>query len=93
LASEESLAKVSVVGIGMLTRPGYAARMFASLGDAGIPIKMVSISEIQVTCVVPADRAEDAVRSLHRTFDLHPYRGTARESRGVAASLTTAARR
>jgi len=67
---EEDLGKVSVVGTGMLNRPGYAARMFASLGKAGIPIRMVSTSEIQVTCVVPAQRVEEAVRQLHRDFDL-----------------------
>src|SRR5919107_6037582 len=64
------LGKVSVVGTGMLNRPGYAARMFASLGEAGIPIRMVSTSEIQVTCVLPAERVEEAVRVLHRDFEL-----------------------
>ncbi len=67
---EEDLGKVSVVGTGMLNRPGYAARMFYSLGEAGIPIRMVSTSEIQVTCVVPAERVEEAVRQLHRDFEL-----------------------
>jgi aspartate kinase len=67
---EEGLGKVSVVGTGMLNRPGYAARMFASLGEAGIPIRMVSTSEIQVTCVVPAERVEEAVRQLHKDFEL-----------------------
>jgi aspartate kinase len=67
---EEDLGKVSVVGTGMLNRPGYAARMFASLGEAGIPIRMVSTSEIQVTCVVPAERVEEAVRQLHKDFEL-----------------------
>jgi aspartate kinase len=67
---EEGLGKVSVVGTGMLNRPGYAARMFTSLGEAGIPIRMVSTSEIQVTCVVPAERVEEAVCQLHRDFEL-----------------------
>jgi aspartate kinase len=67
---ERDLGKVSVVGTGMLNRPGYAAKMFASLGEAGIPIRMVSTSEIQVTCVLPADRVEEAVRVLHRDFEL-----------------------
>jgi aspartate kinase len=67
---EEGLGKVSVVGTGMLNRPGYAARMFYSLGEAGIPIRMVSTSEIQVTCVVPAERVEEAVRQLHKDFEL-----------------------
>jgi aspartate kinase len=67
---EEELGKVSVVGTGMLNRPGYAARMFATLGEAGIPIRLVSTSEIQVTCVLPAGRVEEAVRVLHRDFEL-----------------------
>ncbi|HET7481060.1 MAG TPA: aspartate kinase [Rubrobacteraceae bacterium] len=67
---EEDLGKVSVVGTGMLNRPGYAARMFSSLGEAGIPIRMVSTSEIQVTCVLPAERVEEAVRRLHKDFEL-----------------------
>jgi aspartate kinase len=67
---EEDLGKVSVVGTGMLNRPGYAARMFATLGEAGIPIRLVSTSEIQVTCVLPAGRVEEAVRVLHSDFEL-----------------------
>jgi len=67
---EEELGKVSVVGTGMLNRPGYAARMFATLGEVGIPIRLVSTSEIQVTCVLPAGRVEEAVRVLHRDFEL-----------------------
>ena len=67
---EEELGKVSVVGTGMLNRPGYAARMFGTLGEAGIPIRLVSTSEIQVTCVLPAGRVEEAVRVLHRDFEL-----------------------
>ena len=67
---EEELGKVSVVGTGMLNRPGYAARMFETLGEAGIPIRLVSTSEIQVTCVLPAEQVEEAVRVLHRDFEL-----------------------
>jgi len=67
---EEELGKVSVVGTGMLNRPGYAAKMFDSLGQLDIPIRMVSTSEIQVTCVLPADRVEKAVRRLHEDYEL-----------------------
>lgn len=67
---EEGLGKVSVVGTGMLNRPGYAARMFDTLGEAGIPIRMVSTSEIQVTCVLQAHNVEEAVRRLHESFEL-----------------------
>jgi aspartate kinase len=68
--AEEDLGKVSVVGTGMLNRPGYAASMFDALGRAGIPIRMVSTSEIQVTCVIPAQNVEEAVRRLHKYFEL-----------------------
>jgi aspartate kinase len=67
---EQDLGKVSVVGTGMLNRPGYAARMFGALGRVGIPIRMVSTSEIQVTCVVPQERVEETVRILHEDFKL-----------------------
>jgi aspartate kinase len=67
---EIELGKVSVVGTGMLNRPGYAAKMFATLAEARIPIRMVSTSEIQVTCVIPEEKVEEAVRLLHRAFEL-----------------------
>ncbi len=67
---EENLGKVSVVGTGMLNRPGYAAKMFDALGRADIPIRMVSTSEFQVTCVIPAAQVEEAVRRLHEEFEL-----------------------
>lgn len=67
---EEDLGKVSVVGTGMLNRPGYAAKMFDTLGEAGIPIRMVSTSEIQVTCVMRAEEVGEAVRRLHGSFEL-----------------------
>jgi len=67
---EENLGKISVVGTGMLNRPGYAAKMFDALGRVDIPIRMVSTSEIQVTCVIPAAQVEEAVRRLHEEFEL-----------------------
>ncbi|HLL41209.1 MAG TPA: aspartate kinase [Rubrobacteraceae bacterium] len=67
---EENLGKVSVIGTGMLNRPGYAAKMFDALGREDIPIRMVSTSEIQVTCVIPAAQVKEAVRRLHEEFEL-----------------------
>jgi aspartate kinase len=64
------LAKVSLVGTGMLNTPGIAARMFRTLADARINIEMISTSEIRITCIVDQDRAEAAVRALHAAFDL-----------------------
>jgi aspartate kinase len=68
VAAQGGLAKVSLVGTGMLNRPGYVARLFATLAEGGIGCLMVSTSEIQVTCVVPRDQAADAVRRIHDTF-------------------------
>ncbi len=66
----DDLAKVSIVGTGMQSAPGYAARMFGTLASAGINIGIISTSDIRITCVVPRDRAEDAVRLLHEAFEL-----------------------
>jgi len=68
VASQMGLAKVSLVGTGMLNRPGYAARLFATFAEADIPSLMVSTSEISVTCVVPQESAPRAVQRLHDTF-------------------------
>jgi aspartate kinase len=64
------LAKVSLVGTGMLNTPGVAARMFRTLADAGINIEMISTSEIRITCIVEQEHAQPAVRALHAAFDL-----------------------
>ena len=64
------LAKVSLVGTGMLGTPGIAARMFRTLAEAGINIEMISTSEIRITCIVRRDHAEPAARALHSAFQL-----------------------
>jgi len=64
------LAKVSLVGTGMLGTPGIAARMFRTLADSGINIEMISTSEIRITCIVERDQALPAVRALHAAFRL-----------------------
>lgn len=64
------LAKVSIVGVGMRSRPGVASRMFAALAEAGINILMVTTSEIKVSCVIEADKTGLAVRTLHSHFGL-----------------------
>jgi aspartate kinase len=66
----DDLAKVSIVGTGMQSSPGYAARMFRALAAAGINIAIISTSDIRITCVVPRERAEDAVQVLHSAFEL-----------------------
>ncbi len=67
---DKEIAKVSIVGIGMRSHSGIAAKMFGALADAGINIEMISTSEIKISCVVDRKRAEDAVRAIHKKFGL-----------------------
>jgi aspartate kinase len=67
---ESGLAKVSIVGAGMITNPGVAAEMFQQLAEQDISIKMVSTSDIKVSCVIPAEQTSLAVRTLHTAFGL-----------------------
>ncbi len=67
---DKGLAKVSVVGAGMVSQPGVAQRTFAALGDAGISILLISTSEIKISCVVEERFADAAVRVLHDKFEL-----------------------
>lgn len=62
------IAKVSIVGAGMIDRPGIAADMFEALSSAGINIKMISTSEIKISCLVDKSQSDDAVRSIHKQF-------------------------
>jgi aspartate kinase len=66
----EDIAKVSIVGVGMRTHSGVAAKMFGTLAKHGINIMMISTSEIKVSCVIDAKYTELAVRVLHDAFDL-----------------------
>lgn len=70
LDAEGGLAKVSVVGAGMASRPGVAAGVFRTLADAGIDVKMVSTSEIKISVVVEREQARRAARLLHTAFGL-----------------------
>ena len=67
---DTDLVKVSLIGTGMQSAPGYAALMFRTLSDAGINIELITTSEIRITVLVRADRGEEAVRLLHRAFAL-----------------------
>jgi aspartate kinase len=67
---DDKIAKVSIVGVGMRTHSGVAARMFESLGKEKINILMISTSEIKVSCVIEAKYTELAVRILHEAFGL-----------------------
>lgn len=67
---EVGLAKVSIVGSGMVSNPGVAAQMFEILRSASVPVKMVSTSEIKVSVVIPESDMEVAVAALHKQFGL-----------------------
>ena len=68
--ADADLGSVSIVGTGMATSPGYAARMFRVLYEHGINIELISTSEIRITCIVRADQVGEAVRALHDGFAL-----------------------
>ncbi len=68
--SDEDVAKISIVGAGLMDQPDVAARMFSGLGQAGINIKMISTSEIRISCVVSDKDAERSVRLVHELFHL-----------------------
>jgi aspartate kinase len=70
VATDETMGKVSIVGAGMKTHPGVAAKVFTTLGDNGINIEMISTSPIRISCVVPGERVPDAVKALHSAFEL-----------------------
>ena len=61
----EKMAKVSIVGAGMLGEPGVAAQMFGILGEENINIEIISTSEISITCLIAEDRVKDAIRAIH----------------------------
>ena len=67
---DDSIAKVSLVGAGMKTSPGIAAKMFRVLADEGINIEMISTSTIRISVVIAAVDMERAARSLHTAFGL-----------------------
>ncbi len=67
---DENIAKVSIVGAGMIDRPGVASTMFETLAENGINIRMISTSEIKISCLVNKDQASKAVKALHSVFQL-----------------------
>ncbi len=67
---DDKIAKISIVGAGMIDHPGIAAKMFKTLASLDINIKMISTSEIKISCLVEQSRANDAVEALHKIFGL-----------------------
>ena len=70
MTHDDHVAKVSVVGSGMATQPNVASRMFRALGDAGVNIQMITTSEIKISTLVSRDQAAEALRAVHREFEL-----------------------
>ena len=68
--TDDQIGKVSIIGAGMRSHPGVAAKVFKVLGDERINIEMISTSPIKISCVIAADRVPDAVRALHQAFEL-----------------------
>lgn len=68
--SDPNVAKVSIVGVGMVSRPGVAAEMFDALAKEGINIEMITTSEIKISCIVKGDQGKKAVQILHEKFGL-----------------------
>ena len=70
VVADDSLGKVSIVGTGIHSAPGYAARMFRTLSDSGINIEMISTGEIRIACIIRRSDVDKAVRALHKAFEL-----------------------
>jgi aspartate kinase len=70
MTTDPTVAKVSTIGAGLHNAPGYAARMFGTLADAGVNIEMISTSEVRITCVIEEASLKAALDALHGAFEL-----------------------
>jgi aspartate kinase len=70
LATDENMGTVSLIGAGMRTHPGVAAKVFETLGERGINIELITTSPIKISCAIRADSVPDAVQALHTAFGL-----------------------
>ena len=70
IVSDTELGKVSIVGTGMQNTPGFAAKMFDTLSNNGINIELISTSEIRITCIIREAKVKEAVRALHKAFEV-----------------------
>jgi aspartate kinase len=88
LNAHEEMGKVSIVGAGMRSHPGVAAKVFAVLAEEGVNIDMISTSPIKISCVIARDRVERAVQVLHSAFELSgPGTVSEEESFGARGAL------
>jgi aspartate kinase len=70
VVSDADVCKVSLVGIGMVSQPGTASKMFETLAAEKINIQLISTSEIKISCVIKAEQGKKAVQVLHKAFGL-----------------------
>jgi aspartate kinase len=70
IAADANIGKISIVGTGIQNTPGYAAKMFRALYDAGINIDLISTSEIRITVIIEEGKVKEAVKALHKAFEL-----------------------
>jgi aspartate kinase len=70
IVADKDIAKVSIVGVGMRSQSGVAAKMFKALAEKNINIEMISTSEIKISCIIRKDATEEAVKALHKAFGL-----------------------
>ncbi len=70
IGTDQQIGKVSIVGAGMRSHPGVAAKVFQTLAEQEINIEMISTSPIKISCIIRAQRVPDAVRALHAAFGL-----------------------
>jgi len=70
LDAHEEMGKVSIIGAGMRSHPGVAAKVFSVLAEEGVNIEMISTSPIKISCVIARDRVDGVVRALHTAFEL-----------------------
>jgi aspartate kinase len=87
--TDEQIGKVSIVGAGMRSHPGVAAKVFEVLGQREINIEMISTSPIKISCVISADRVPDAVKALHEAFELGADAVRPEEAQAAASSAPT----
>jgi aspartate kinase len=87
MSAHEEMGKVSIVGAGMRSHPGVAAKVFGVLSDEGVNIQMISTSPIKISCVIDRDRVADAVQALHGAFELSGE-GTLGEEPAIRAGET-----
>ena len=95
LIAREEMGKVSIVGAGMRSHPGVAAKVFSVLADEGINIEMISTSPIKISCVIARDRVESrGARAARRVRALRAgHRGRGGAIRGAGSALTSVSRR